>query len=124
MALVLIADDDELSQLLLEQILQRAGHNVVKASNGENALDLAHLFRPTLAIVYDSMPRMTGVEFTRQLKRDPELRHIPVIITSSAMLTDGGSALLQQSGANAILPKPWMKTDLERMVRSFVTGKT
>jgi CheY-like chemotaxis protein len=124
MALVLIVDDDEMSQALLEQILRRAGHNVVKANDGVNALDLAYNCRPNLAIVYDSMPRMTGVEFTQQLKQHPELHHIPVIITSTAMMIDGGNALMQQSGASAVLPKPWLKTDLEKMVGRLVSGKT
>jgi two-component system cell cycle response regulator DivK len=124
MALVLIVDDDEMSQTLLEVILQRAGHHVVKAYDGANALDLAYSFRPNLAIVDDSMPRMTGIEFTRRLKQHPELHDIPVIITSATMIIDGGSALMEQSGANAVLPKPWIKSDLENIVTQFISGKT
>lgn len=120
MALVLIVDDDEMSQALLGVILERAGHSVMKASDGGTALDMAYAAPPDLAIIDETMPRMSGVELTRQIKQNPQTTHIPVIMTSAGMFVDGGSTLMQQTGADAVLLKPWLKSDLERMIQVFL----
>ena len=66
--LVLIADDQEHSVILLRRIFQRDGFDVESAKDGEIALEKARKLRPDLILMDVQMPRMDGFEVTRQLR--------------------------------------------------------
>lgn len=115
MSVILVVDDDPVSVQLLELILERGGYEVVEAANAFRGLELAHEYRPDLVIVDDKMPNMSGGEMCRQLKNDPLLRHIPVILISAGMrLSD--PRYVRMVGANYTLIKPMQNRDVLNLV--------
>ncbi|RPI99136.1 MAG: response regulator [Chloroflexi bacterium] len=83
MAKILIAEDERDIRDLIEFTLRYAGHEVVKAANGAEAVDLAPQVRPDLILMDVRMPRMTGYEACRALKDIDDVKNIPVVFLSA-----------------------------------------
>ncbi|TVQ24113.1 MAG: response regulator [Spirochaetaceae bacterium] len=86
MAKILIVDDEQINLDFFEVMLTKLGFEVVKASDGEEALELVQETEPDLIVLDNIMPRLSGWEVTRMLKHDPEYRDysaIPIIMFSA-----------------------------------------
>jgi len=81
---ILLVDDDDSTVEFLAQLLDLEGYAVLTASNGQEALECASKTVPDLIITDQRMPVMTGAELFRALKRSVPLRHVPVILVTSA----------------------------------------
>lgn len=84
MAKILIVDDDLDFQRINRMILEREGHEVTLASNGDQALELARDIKPDVMLL-DVMMSTTleGVDVCRTVRSDPELERLPIIMISS-----------------------------------------
>ncbi len=83
MAKILIAEDERDIRDLIEFTLRYAGHDVVKAANGAEAVELAPQAKPDLILMDVRMPRMTGYEACRALKDIDAVKDIPVVFLSA-----------------------------------------
>jgi DNA-binding response OmpR family regulator len=117
--LVLCADDDEDILALVALRLERAGFRVVRATNGEQALELARVQRPALAVLDVMMPRMTGVEVLRALRADDATREIRIILLSARVQESDVTGGLE-AGADAYLAKPFRAPDLVAKVQELL----
>ena len=79
---ILIVDDAQVDRQNLERILCGAGHRVVHAETGEQAVLRAHTERPDLILMDVNMPDLDGFAATRQLKADATTRDIPVVFVT------------------------------------------
>lgn len=105
MAKVLIVDDSPTETYKLTGMLEKNGHTVISAGNGEDGVATAKLERPDLVLMDIVMPGLNGFQATRQLTKAPETSHIPVIIvTTKDQETDRVWGMRQ--GAKAYLTKP------------------
>lgn len=102
---ILIADDNRVNRLLLGRGLEHNGHTVVFAEHGGEALDLLHRRRCDLMLLDVLMPELDGYGVLEELQRDPHLRDIPVIVTSSLDELDSVVRCLEM-GAEDYLTKP------------------
>lgn len=115
-ALVLIAEDDEPIALALSFIVEDAGHVPLVATNGKQALELAQTQHPALIITDLMMPQMTGRELIAALRQDGQAdHHTPIVLMTAA-----GKAYTLNSGADALLPKPFDITSVEALLRRFL----
>ena len=91
---ILYVEDNDDNVFVLKNRLERAGHTVLIARDGEQGLAAARAERPDLVIMDLSLPVLDGWEATRQLKAMPETRSIPVIaLTAHAMAGDREKAM-------------------------------
>ncbi|UTA48230.1 twitching motility response regulator PilH [Simiduia sp. 21SJ11W-1] len=105
MAKVLIVDDSPTETYKLTSILEKNGHEVITAENGEQGVAVAKKERPDLVLMDIVMPGLNGFQATRQLSKASETSHIPVIIvTTKDQETDRVWGMRQ--GAKAYLTKP------------------
>jgi len=111
--LVLVIDDESDSRLLLTNLLEEFGCQVIAANSGEQGLRMAREFRPQLITVDLLMPQMDGASVIRALKADPQLRTIPLVVVSVVAEERRGSIL----GAVDILEKPVVREDLLAALR-------
>ena len=74
---VLIVEDNELNMKLFRDLLEAHGYQTSGTSNGFEALDLVRKLRPDLILMDIQLPQVSGLEVTRWIKDDPELRAIP-----------------------------------------------
>lgn len=105
MAKVLIVDDSPTETYKLTSILEKHGHSVITAENGESGVTTAKKDLPDLILMDVVMPGLNGFQATRQLSKAAETSHIPIIIvTTKDQETDRVWGLRQ--GAKAYLTKP------------------
>lgn len=105
MAKILIVDDSPTETYKLTSVLEKNGHTVVTASNGEEGVATAKVELPDLVLMDIVMPGLNGFQATRQLTKAPETSHIPVVIvTTKDQETDRVWGMRQ--GAKAYLTKP------------------
>src|SRR5262245_66658670 len=87
---VLIVEDNELNMKLFHDLLEAHGYSTLGTRNGIEALDLARTHRPDLIVMDIQLPEVSGLEVTKWLKDDPELKRIPVIgVTAFATIRTG-----------------------------------
>jgi twitching motility two-component system response regulator PilH len=99
----LLVEDDKALRRYLEVTLERAGHNVVAAGDGLEAMKLALSTAIDLVITDEMMPNLSGHELCRFLRNSPKLSHIPIIVLSGLERKKVTSELEQ---ADAFLAKP------------------
>lgn len=91
---ILYVEDNDDNVFVLKGRLERAGHAVLIAGNGEQGIEVARAEQPDLVIMDLSLPVLDGWEATRRLKADPATRAIPVLALSAhAMAGDRERAL-------------------------------
>jgi len=102
---ILVIDDNPANLALAAAVLQRAGYDVIEAESGEEALALLSPEPPDLVLADIALPGMDGLAFTRALKAQPRLAHIPVLaVTAFAMKSDERKAL--DAGCDGHVTKP------------------
>jgi two-component system, cell cycle response regulator DivK len=116
---VLIVEDNELNMKLFHDLLEAHGYNTVQTRNGVEVMNLARTHRPDLILMDIQLPEVSGLEVTRWLKDDEELRTIPVIaITAFAM--KGDEERIREGGCEAYLSKPISVAKFLETVRTYL----
>ncbi|MDY0001070.1 MAG: response regulator [Polyangia bacterium] len=119
MAKILIAEDSATAVELIKRTLSPLGHQIVVASDGENAERLILDEKPDLLILDIIMPRMNGFQLCRSLRANPGFRDLPIImITSMDRESDRYWGLKQ--GASEYLVKPVDPNLLLERVRAYL----
>jgi diguanylate cyclase (GGDEF)-like protein len=103
---VLIADDNRANREALASLLEAAGYEVVKASDGTEALRQAREQRPDLIISDVLMPRMDGYELARRLREDPGMRGVGLIFYTAYFGERNAQDLARAHGVAKVLVKP------------------
>jgi DNA-binding response OmpR family regulator len=119
MARILIAEDERDIRDLIEFTLQFAGHQVYKASNGAEAVEMAPGVMPDLIMMDVRMPRMTGYEACRQLKTIDVVKDIPVVFLSAKGQESEIDTGLDVGAYDYIL-KPFSPMDLSARVAEIL----
>jgi two-component system cell cycle response regulator len=119
---ILIVDDDPTSLKLLSGILQKDEYEVLKATDGKEAIKAAFKKLPDVILLDVIMPTMDGFEVTRRLKADPRTKHIPIILVTCL---DGMENKLTglEAGAEEYLSKPIKPVELLARVKSMLQLK-
>ncbi len=106
MATILIVDDDVLSREFLQALLGYGGHRLLDASDGVQALSMAHAEQPELIITDILMPNMDGYEFVSRLRADTEIQNIPVIFYTATYREREANMMALACDVHWVLPKP------------------
>jgi len=116
---VLIVEDNELNMKLFRDLLEAHGYQTSATSNGFEALNLIRSVRPDLILMDIQLPQVSGLEVTRWIKDDPELRTIPVVaVTAFAM--KGDEERIREGGCEAYLSKPISVGKFIETVQRFI----
>lgn len=118
---VLIVEDNELNMKLFRDLLEAHGYNTLQTRNGIEALSLAREHRPDLILMDIQLPEVSGLDVTKWLKEDDELRAIPVIaVTAFAM--KGDEERIREGGCEAYISKPITVSMFLETIRQFLNG--
>ncbi len=102
---VLIVEDNELNMKLFHDLLEAHGVGTIETSEGHNVLDLAREHKPDLILMDIQLPEVSGLEVTKWLKADEELKDIPVVaVTAFAM--KGDEQKIREGGCEDYISKP------------------
>jgi two-component system, cell cycle response regulator DivK len=102
---ILIVEDNDLNMKLFHDLLEAHGYNTLQTKDGIEALKLARQHRPDLILMDIQLPEISGLEVTKWIKEDDELKTIPIIaVTAFAM--KGDEEKMREGGCEAYLAKP------------------
>jgi putative two-component system response regulator len=121
-SVVLVVDDNEFNRDLLMKRLSRDGHRVVQADNGERALAILRDVAVDLVLLDIRMPVMDGYQVLAEMKAEPALQHIPVIIITAVDETEGAIRCIEQ-GAEDYIGKPFDPVLLKARVCASLAKK-
>jgi len=116
---VLVIDDDTDVLELIDDILARAGHQVVAVASGQDALTVARSVGPDLILLDYNMPGMDGPEVLERLKSDAATQRIPVVALTAATAEQANE--LSRAGCIGFIPKPFDPTEFVRLVADFLS---
>lgn len=120
MAHIVVADDDPDILNIVSMSLEAMGHDVERACNGREAVELVRSTQPDLVLMDLMMPEMNGYEATAELKADDATNHIPVLaLTAKAMRGDEERG--RQAGVDAYITKPFRISQVLEVVDQFLT---
>jgi CheY-like chemotaxis protein len=106
---ILLVEDSKFLRLATERALVRAGYEVCSAADGEEALRLAQVRLPDLILLDMLLPKMSGLDVLKALKKDASTRPIPVVVITG--MTQKNAARLQEDGAAGFLEKSALELD-------------
>ncbi|MGB0671714.1 MAG: response regulator [Rhodospirillales bacterium] len=117
---ILIVEDNELNMKLFNDLLQAHGYETVQTKDGRTAMQLARDHHPDLILMDIQLPEISGLEVTKMLKADDDLKAIPVIaVTAFAM--KGDEEKIRQGGCEGYIAKPISVPTFLETVNKFLS---
>ena len=115
---VLIVEDNELNMKLFSDLLGAHGYETAQTREGLKAIGLAKEFKPDLILMDIQLPEVSGLEVTKWIKDDAELRDIPIVaVTAFAM--KGDEKRIRDGGCEAYISKPITVSSFLATIRQF-----
>ncbi len=119
MKTVLIVEDNELNMKLFNDLLEAHGYQTLQTADGMEALTIAREHHPDLILMDIQLPEISGLEVTKWIKEDENLKSIPVIaVTAFAM--KGDEEKIREGGCEAYLAKPISVRHFLETVQQFL----
>ncbi|MGQ9367326.1 response regulator [Azospirillum sp. ST 5-10] len=116
---VLIVEDNELNMKLFHDLLEAHGYETLQTRDGLEALKMARSHRPDLILMDIQLPEVSGLEVTKWIKEDDDLKSIPVIaVTAFAM--KGDEEKIREGGCEDYIAKPISVTKFLQSVQKFL----
>jgi len=116
---ILIVEDNDLNMKLFHDLLEAHGYRTVQTKDGMEALKLARLHRPDLILMDIQLPEVSGLEVTRWIREDADLKAIPIVaVTAFAM--KGDEEKIRQGGCEAYIAKPISISKFLETIESFL----
>jgi CheY-like chemotaxis protein len=113
---VLVVDDDKFIRKLVATTLEDVSEfDLHEASDGVEALEVAHDKQPAIVFLDVDMPRMDGIDTCRRMREDPATTHATIVMLTAAH-GDQTERLAEEAGADLFLTKPFSPLELLRLV--------
>ena len=121
-ATILLAEDNKDIAIYIRALFSSEQYNILHATNGEKAWEMANTQIPDLVITDEIMPKKSGTQLCREIKSSPLLNHIPVIMISAK---NGECDLLEglKSGADSYIRKPFYPEELQLSVVNLLESR-
>ena len=116
---ILVADDNEMNALALDDYLTAAGYELYFAVDGEEAVARAEEVEPDLILMDIQMPKVSGVDATKRLRSNPRFAETP-ILAITALATPEDRELCLAAGANAFIAKPFLLKELAKAIDEWL----
>ncbi len=116
---ILVVEDQEDNRRIMRDLLTSVGYEVIEAVTGEDGVAMAESHRPDLILMDIQLPGLDGYEATRQIKANPDLEHIPIIVVTSYALS-GDDVKAFEAGCNAYVSKPFSPRELLAKIREYL----
>jgi two-component system cell cycle response regulator DivK len=116
---ILYVEDNEFNRKIVRQLLARTSYRLTEATDGEEGVAAALAAPPDLVLMDIQLPKMSGLDATRQLRGNPRTAAVPIIVVTSFALS-GDEQKATAAGATAYLAKPYSPRELLAKIREIV----
>ena len=120
---IMIVEDNELNMKLFNDLLQAQGYTTLQVKDGRVVIDITRRNRPDLILMDIQLPEISGLEITKMLKADDNLRSIPVVaVTAFAM--KGDEQKIRTGGCDGYIAKPISVASFLQTISRFLNPPT
>jgi two-component system, cell cycle response regulator DivK len=116
---ILYVEDNEFNRKIVRQLLAQTSYRLREAPDGESGVRAAQQELPDLILMDVQLPKMSGLDATRELRADPRTAGVPIIIVTSYALS-GDEQKARDAGATAYIAKPYSPRELLSKIREIV----
>jgi two-component system cell cycle response regulator DivK len=116
---ILVVDDNEINLKLAQKVLTSSGYEVVVATRGEEAVEVARAVRPALVLLDIQLPDIDGLEVLRRLRSFPETKDLPIVAMTAQAMTGDRERFLA-AGCDGYIQKPISLAILRAEVAHFI----
>jgi len=116
---ILYVEDNEFNRKIVRQLLAQTRYRLREAPDGESGVRAAQEELPDLILMDVQLPKMSGLDATRQLRADPRTARVPIIVITSYALS-GDEQKARDAGATAYIAKPYSPRDLLSKIREII----
>ena len=116
---VMVVEDFEDNRFMMRRLLEMSGYQVLEATNGIEAVEVAKRERPGLILMDLSLPLLDGLAATRRIRQEPELRDVPIVAVSAHDTADFHADALA-AGCNDYVTKPIDFDQLDALLRRLL----
>ena len=116
---ILYVEDNEFNLKIVRQLLSRTSYRLIEAMDGASGVATAQNELPDLILMDVQLPKLSGLDATRQLRADAKTAAIPIVVITSFALS-GDAEKSKAAGASAYLAKPYSPRELLQMIRNLV----
>ena len=119
MKTILYVEDNEMNRKIVRALLKNTAYRLVEAFDGEAGVAAALAEKPDLILMDVQLPKMSGIDATRQLRATPATAATPILVITSFALS-GDEQKAKDAGATGYLAKPYSPMDLLARIRSLL----
>ncbi len=116
---ILCVEDNAVNMLLISRIIEAEGYDLIKAEDGNVALELLENTVPDLILLDINLPGINGLELARRFKANDKIAHVPLIATTAQVLSGDRERCLE-AGCDDYIPKPLDIRKLREMMRAHI----
>ncbi len=116
---ILIVEDNDLNLKLFRDLLGANGYQTFETKEGIEAISMTRNIQPDLIVMDIQLPEISGLDVTRKIKADSQIRHIPIIAVTAFAMKDDEEKIMA-AGCEAYLSKPIAIDDFLTTVRRFL----
>lgn len=120
---ILIVEDNIVILTMQKQIFEMEGYDIITAQEGMDALKKIHHESPDIVLLDVNIPGMNGFELCRQIKEDPNLKHIIVVMISAVYYSEEDAKKGMAMGADAYFTKPYENELLQAKIKELVEAR-
>lgn len=117
---IMVVDDEESLIELVKAILEGEGYEVIKATNGEEALGKLKTVKPDLILLDMMMPGMSGREVCEKIRKNPKTKGLKIAFITVAKFSEAGKDILKEMDVLDYITKPFENEDLKRRVKKML----
>ena len=120
---ILVVEDNEVNRLMIVDLLSVYDHQVIVATNGQEAIELAQIHQPELIFMDIRMPIMDGLEATRRLREISAFNHVPIIALTASVGLEAEERQVAM-GCTEHIAKPIQSKELIAVLRRYLIPKS
>jgi two-component system, cell cycle response regulator DivK len=120
---IMIVEDNLVNQKVMGKLVKIFGHESIIIEDGFQAIEQIKLQKPDLILMDIQLVGITGIEITQDLKKDDILKKIPVIAVTASASEHDKKRIIEESGCDDYLAKPFSIDDLRNKIAKFVEIK-
>jgi len=116
---ILYVEDNEMNRKIVRQLLKKTSYQLIEAFDGEAGVAKALEIKPDLVLMDVQLPKLSGIDATRQLRAAPQTAATPILVITSFALS-GDEEKAKAAGATGYLAKPYSPFDLLNRIRQLL----
>lgn len=120
---IMIVEDNPVNQKVMQRLIKIMGHESISITDGFEAFEKIKLLRPAVILMDIQLIDISGIDITRAVKNDPELKDIPVIVVTASATADDQERIIRESKCDDYLSKPFLPQELSDKISRYIAVK-